>query len=189
GEAFAAAGLRIGYLPQEPQLDPAKDVRGNVEEVVAEVRALPTRFEEVSAKPGGRIEADGLEKLLDEQAGLQDRIDALNAWELGRGHGIPWEGNYSSWLEQKRERLAREEKADLARERTLARELEWVQMAPRARQAKSKARLAAYDAMLNKSFETSASALEIAIPPGPRLGDVVVEADDVRKSYGDRVLM
>src|SRR5439155_16489545 len=189
GEAFAAAGLRIGYLPQEPQLDPAKDVRGNVEEGVAEVRALLTRFEEVSAKLGEPIEADEMEKLLDEQARLQDRIDAVNAWELDRGHGIPWEGNYSSWLEQKRERLAREEKADLARERTLARELEWVQMAPRARQAKSKARLAAYDAMLNKSFETSASALQIAIPPGPRLGDVVVEADDVRKSYGDRVLM
>src|SRR5881628_530458 len=118
-------------------------------------------------------------------------LDNVAGWilELDRGHGIPWEGNYSSWLEQKRERLAREEKADLARERTLARELEWVQMAPRARQAKSKARLAAYDAMLNKSFETSASALQIAIPPGPRLGDVVVEADDVRKSYGDRVLM
>ena len=281
GEAFPAAGLKIGYLSQEPQLDPAKDVRGNVEDGVAETRALLTRFEEVSARLGEPIEADEMEKLLDEQARLQDSIDAGNAWdldrtvelamdalrvppgdmdvakisggerrrvalcrlllarpdmllldeptnhldaesvawlerylkeypgtvvaithdryfldnvagwilELDRGHGIPWEGNYSSWLEQKRERLAREEKADLARERTLARELEWVQMAPRARQAKSKARLAAYDAMLNKSFETSASALQIAIPPGPRLGDVVVEADDVRKSYGDRVLM
>jgi ATP-binding cassette ChvD family protein len=281
GEAFPAAGLKIGYLPQEPQLDPAKDVRGNVEEGVAEPRALLSRFEEVSAKLGEPIEADEMEKLLDEQARLQDSIDAANAWdldrtvelamdalrvppgdmdvtkisggerrrvalcrlllsrpdmllldeptnhldaesvawlerylkeypgtvvaithdryfldnvagwilELDRGHGIPWEGNYSSWLEQKRERLAQEEKADLSRQRTLARELEWVQMAPRARQAKSKARLQAYDAMLNESFEKRAAALEIAIPPGPRLGDVVVEADDVRKGYGDRTLI
>jgi energy-dependent translational throttle protein EttA len=281
GEAFPAAGLRIGYLPQEPQLDPSKDVRGNVEEGVAEVRALLTRFEEVSTKLGEPIEADEMEKLLDEQARLQDKIDASNAWdldrtvelamdalrvppgdmdvakisggerrrvalcrlllarpdmllldeptnhldaesvawlerflkeypgtvvaithdryfldnvagwilELDRGHGIPWEGNYTSWLEQKRDRLEQEEKTDLSRQRTLARELEWVQMAPRARQAKSKARLQAYDAMLSESFEQRASALEIAIPPGPRLGDVVVEADDVRKAYGDRVLV
>jgi energy-dependent translational throttle protein EttA len=281
GEAFPAAGLKIGHLPQEPQLDPKKDVLGNVEEGVAETRALLTRFEEVSAKLGQPIDADEMEKLLDEQARLQDSIDAANAWdldrtvelamdalrvppgdmdvtkisggerrrvalcrlllsrpdmllldeptnhldaesvawlerylkeypgtvvaithdryfldnvagwilELDRGHGIPWEGNYSSWLEQKRERLAQEEKADLSRQRTLARELEWVQMAPRARQAKSKARLQAYDAMLNESFEKRAAALEIAIPPGPRLGDVVVEADDVRKGYGDRTLI
>src|SRR5881409_3262315 len=152
-------------------------------------------------EPTNHLDAESvawLERFLKEYPGTvvaitHDRyfLDNVAGWilELDRGHGIPWEGNYSSWLEQKRERLAREEKADLARERTLARELEWVQMAPRARQAKSKARLAAYDAMLNKSFETSASALQIAIPPGPRLGDVVVEADDVRKSYGDRVLM
>src|SRR5213594_4605874 len=281
GEASPAAGLKIGFLPQEPQLDPAKDVRGNVEAGVASTRALLQRFEDISTRLGEPLADDEMEKLLEEQGRLQDQIDAANAWdldrtvelamdalrvppgdlevakisggerrrvalcqlllsrpdmllldeptnhldaesvawlerylkeypgtvvaithdryfldnvagwilELDRGHGIPWEGNYSSWLEQKRERLAREEKADLARERTLARELEWVQMAPRAGQAKSKARLAAYDAMLNKSFETSASALQIAIPPGPRLGDVVVEADDVRKSYGDRVLM
>jgi energy-dependent translational throttle protein EttA len=281
GEAFPAAGLKIGYLPQEPQLDPKKDVRGNVEEGVAEPRALLTRFEEVSAKLGEPLGDDEMEKLLDEQARLQDRIDAANAWdldrtvelamdalrvppgemavakisggerrrvalcrlllsrpdmllldeptnhldaesvawlerylkeypgtvvaithdryfldnvagwilELDRGHGIPWEGNYSSWLEQKSERLAQEEKADLSRQRTLARELEWVQMAPRARHAKSKARLQAYDAMLNDSFEKRAAALEIAIPPGPRLGDVVVEADDVRKGYGDRALI
>jgi len=281
GEAFPAAGLKIGYLSQEPQLDPKKDVRSNVEEGVAETRALLTRFEEVSAKLGEPIDADEMEKLLDEQARLQDSIDAANAWdldrtvelamdalrvppgdmdvtkisggerrrvalcrlllsrpdmllldeptnhldaesvawlerylkeypgtvvaithdryfldnvagwilELDRGHGIPWEGNYSSWLEQKGERLAQEEKADLSRQSTLARELEWVQMAPRARQAKSKARLQAYDAMLNESFEKRAAALEIAIPPGPRLGDVVVEADDVRKGYGDRALI
>src|SRR5215813_249810 len=281
GEAFPGAGLRIGYLPQEPQLDPAKDVRGNVEEGVAEVRALLTRFEEVSAKLGEPIEADEMEKLLDEQARLQDKIDASNVWdldrtvelamdalrvppgdmdvskisggerrrvalcrlllarpdmllldeptnhldaesvawlerflkeypgtvvaithdryfldnvagwilELDRGHGIPWEGNYSSWLEQKRARLAQEEKADAARQRTLARELEWVRMAPRARQAKSKARLAAYDALLSEAFEQRAQKLEIAIPNGPRLGDVVVEADHVGKAYGDRVLI
>jgi ATP-binding cassette ChvD family protein len=281
GEAFPAAGLRIGYLPQEPQLDPGKDVRGNIEEGVAETRALLTRFEEVSARLGEPLEADEMEKLLEEQARLQDKIDASNAWdldrtvemamdalrvppgdagvstisggerrrialcrlllsrpdmllldeptnhldaesvawlerflkeypgtvvavthdryfldnvagwilELDRGSGIPWEGNYTSWLEQKGERLAREEKADLARQRTLARELEWVQMAPRARQAKSKARLKNYEAMLAESSERRATAVEIAIPSGPRLGDVVVEADHVAKAYGDRVLI
>ena len=281
GEAFPAAGLRIGCLPQEPQLDAAKDVRGNIEEGVAGTRALLTRFEEVSARLGEPLEADAMEKLLEEQARLQDRIDAVNAWdldrtvevamdalrvppgdahvskisggerrrvalcqlllqrpdmllldeptnhldaesvawlerylkeypgtvvaithdryfldnvagwilELDRGHGIPWEGNYSSWLEQKRRRLEQEEKTDLARQRTLARELEWVRMAPRARQAKSKARLQAYDALLNEPFEQRAAALQIAIPPGPRLGAVVVEADHVSKAYGDRVLM
>ncbi|MBI4245925.1 MAG: energy-dependent translational throttle protein EttA [Candidatus Rokubacteria bacterium] len=281
GEAFPAEGLRIGYLPQEPQLDPDKDVRGNVEDGVAETRALLTRFEEVSAKLGEPLADDEMEKLLEEQARLQDKIDASNAWdldhtvelamdalrvppgdtdvmkisggerrrvalcrlllqrpdmllldeptnhldaesvawlerflkeypgtvvavthdryfldnvagwilELDRGHGIPWEGNYSSWLDQKQQRLAQEEKTDLARQRTLARELEWVQMAPRARQAKSKARLGAYEAMLSESFEKRAEKLEIAIPPGPRLGDVVVEADGVVKGYGDRALI
>jgi len=152
-------------------------------------------------EPTNHLDAESvawLERFLKEYPGTvvaitHDRyfLDNVAGWilELDRGHGIPWEGNYSSWLEQKRERLEREEKADLARERTLARELEWVQMAPRARQAKSKARLQAYDAMLAESFEKRASALEIAIPPGPRLGDFVVEAADVRKSYGDRVLV
>jgi ATP-binding cassette ChvD family protein len=118
-------------------------------------------------------------------------LDNVAKWilELDRGAGIPWEGNYSSWLAQKAARLAQEEKADDARERTLARELEWVQMSPRARQAKSKARLQAYDALLNESFEKRAQHLEIAIPPGPRLGDIVVEADKVKKAYGDRVLI
>jgi len=281
GEAFAADGLRVGFLPQEPQLDATKDARGNVEEGVGETRALLRRFEEISAHLGEPLDADEMEKLLDEQSRLQDLIDAAGAWdldrtidiamdalrcppgeaevatlsggeirrvalcrlllskpdmllldeptnhldaesvawlerylkeypgtvvaithdryfldnvagwilELDRGHGIPWEGNYSSWLEQKGQRLEQEEKADLSRQRTLARELEWVQMAPRARQAKSKARLQAYDAMLNESFEKRATALEIAIPPGPRLGDIVVEADDVRKAYGDRGLI
>jgi energy-dependent translational throttle protein EttA len=281
GEAFAADGLRIGYLPQEPQLDPKKDVRGNVEEGVAETRALLTRFEAVSNKLGEPLDGDEMEKLLDEQARLQDRIDASNAWdldrtvelamdalrvppgdadvatisggerrrvalcrlllarpdmllideptnhldaesvawlerfldeypgtvvaithdryfldnvakwilELDRGAGIPWEGNYTSWLEQKEQRLAQEEKADAARQRTLSRELEWVQMSPRARQAKSKARLAAYDALLQEANEKRADSLEISIPPGPRLGDVVVEADHLVKAYGDRVLI
>jgi sulfate-transporting ATPase len=281
GEAFPAEGLRIGHLPQEPTLDEAKDVRGNVEEGVAETRALMARFEEVSARLGEDLTPEAMEKLLDEQARLQDRIDAVNGWdldrtvemamdalrvppgdtpvatlsggerrrtalcrlllqrpdmllldeptnhldaesvawlerflkeypgtvvavthdryfldnvagwilELDRGHGIPWEGNYSSWLEQKRERLAREEKADEARQRTLARELEWVRMAPRARQAKSKARLSAYEALLAESSERRSGPLEIAIPPGPRLGEVVVTAEHVTKAYGDRVLM
>src|SRR3989440_1147624 len=281
GEAFAADGLRIGYLPQEPQLDPTKNVRGNVEEGVAETRAILTRFEEVSAKLGEPLSDTEMEKLLEEQARLQDRIDAANAWdldrtvemamdalrvppgdadvatisggerrrvalcrlllarpdmllldeptnhldaesvawlerfldeypgtvvaithdryfldnvakwilELDRGHGIPWEGNYTSWLEQKEQRLKQEEKTDAARQRTLARELEWVQMSPRARQAKSKARLAAYDALLQESNEKRAETLEISIPPGPRLGDLVVEADHVGKGYGDRVLI
>jgi sulfate-transporting ATPase len=281
GEAFAADGLRIGYLPQEPQLDLDQDVRGNVEDGVAETRALLGRFEEVSTRLGEPLDGDEMEKLLDEQARLQDRIDASNAWdldrtvelamdalrvppgdadvskisggerrrvalcrlllsrpdmllldeptnhldaesvawlerfldeypgtvvaithdryfldnvakwilELDRGHGIPWEGNYSSWLQQKERRLAQEEKADAARRRTLARELEWVQMSPRARQAKSKARLAAYDALLQEAGEKRAETVEISIPPGPRLGDVVVEADHVAKAYGDRVLI
>src|SRR5213080_3098497 len=243
GEAFPAEGLRIGHLPQEPQLDPAKDVRGNIEEGVAGTRALLTRFEAVSARLGEPLEADEMEKLLEEQGRLQDRIDAANAWdldrtielamdalrvppgemdvakisggerrrvalcrlllsrpdmllldeptnhldaesvawlegflkdyagtvvaithdryfldnvarwilELDRGHGIPWEGNYSSWLEQKRQRLAHEEKADKARQRTLERELEWIHMSPRARQAKGKARLTSYEALLTEA--------------------------------------
>src|SRR6266851_2757237 len=281
GEAWPADGVRAGFLPQEPRLDPAKDVRGNVEDGVAEVRGLLTRFDEINAKLGEPLDDDEMEKVLAEQGRVQDAIEAANGWdldrtveiamdalrcppgdaavgtlsggevrrvalcrlllqkpdlllldeptnhldaesvawleqflkeypgtvvaithdryfldnvagwilELDRGAGIPWEGNYTSWLEQKRERLAQEEKADLSRQRTLARELEWVKMAPRARQAKSKARLQAYDAMLNESFEQRAAALEIAIPPGARLGDVVVEADHVSKAYGDRVLI
>jgi energy-dependent translational throttle protein EttA len=281
GEAFPADGLRRGFLPQEPVLDAAKDVRGNVESGVAETRALLTRFEEVSVRLGESLTDAEMEKLLDEQSRLQDKIDAANAWdldrtvemamdalrvppgdadvakisggerrrvalcrlllarpdmllldeptnhldaesvawlerflkeypgtvvavthdryfldnvagwilELDRGHGIPWEGNYSSWLDQKQERLAREEKADLARQRTLQRELEWVRMSPRARQAKSKARLQAYEAMVDAPFAERADTLEVAIPPGPRLGDLVVEADHLSKGYGDRVLI
>jgi sulfate-transporting ATPase len=281
GEARPRPGIRIGYLPQEPQLDPGKDVRGNVMEGVREQQALLDQFNEISAKFAEPMDDDEMNRLLEKQGNLQDRIDALGLWELDhkidlamdalrlppgdadvtrlsggerrrvalcrllleqpdmllldeptnhldaesvawlerfladfkgtvvaithdryfldnvakwileldRGHGIPWEGNYSSWLEQKERRLAQEEKADAARQRTLARELEWVQMSPRARQAKSKARLAAYDALLQEAGEKRAEAVEISIPPGPRLGDVVVEADHVAKAYGDRVLI
>src|SRR2546430_2144185 len=253
GEAFPAEGLRIGYLQQEPQLDPGKDVRGNIEEGVAGTRALLTRFEEVSARLGEPLEADEIEKLLAEQARLQDAIDAANAWdldrtvelamdalrvppgdtdvrrisggerrrvalcrlllqrpdlllldeptnhldaesvawlerflkeypgtvvavthdryfldnvagwilELDRGEGIPWQGNYSSWLDQKQSRLAREEKAASARQRTLARELEWVRMAPRARHAKSKARVNAYEQLLAEELEKLPETVEI----------------------------
>src|SRR5436309_3428680 len=283
GDAFPAAGLRIGYLPQEPQLDPAKDVRANVEEGVAEVRALLTRFEEVSTRLGKPVEADEMEKLLDEQARLQDKIDAANAWDLDRtvelamdalrvppgdmevaklsggerrrvalcklllskpdlllldeptnhldaesvawlertlrdypgtvvaithdryfldnvarwileldhGKGMPFEGNYSSWLEQKQERLRREEKSESARSRTLERELEWVRMAPKARQAKGKARLAAYEKLLAdaKASDGRTDRLEIMIPAGERLGDVVIETAQLNKGYGDKLLI
>src|SRR5712692_2756593 len=281
GEARAQAGIKVGYLPQEPLLDEAKTVREVVGEGVGDVQGLIDRFNAISDRFAEPMSDDEMNKALEEQAKMQDKIDAVGGWELerkleiaadslrlppwdavvgklsggekrrvalcrlllskpdmllldeptnhldaesvawlehfleeypstviavthdryfldnvaewilelDRGHGIPWEGNYSSWLEQKGQRLEQEEKADLSRQRTLARELEWVQMAPRARQAKSKARLEAYDAMLNESFEKRATALEIAIPPGPRLGDIVVEADDVRKAYGDRGLI
>src|SRR2546421_9913510 len=281
GEAFPAEGLRIGYLQQEPQLDPGKDVRGNIEEGVAGTRALLTRFEEVSARLGEPLEADEIEKLLAEQARLQDAIDAADAWdldrtvelamdalrvppgdmdvtkisggerrrvalcrlllarpdmllldeptnhldaesvawlerflkeypgtvvaithdryfldnvagwilELDRGHGIPFQGNYSSWLEQKQARLAVEEKQESARRRTLQRELEWVRMAPRARHAKSRARVTAYEQLLADEAGVRLDTVEIHIPAGPRLGDVVVEAAGLRKGYGDRLLI
>src|SRR5216684_2237319 len=281
GEARAQAGIKVGYLPQEPLLDDAKTVREVVGEGVGDVQGLIDRFNAISDRFAEPMSDDEMNKALEEQAKMQDKIDAVGGWELerkleiaadslrlppwdavvgklsggekrrvalcrlllskpdmllldeptnhldaesvawlehfleeypstviavthdryfldnvaewilelDRGHGIPWEGNYSSWLEQKHQRLEHEEKRDAARERTLARELEWVRMAPRARQAKSKARLQAYDALLNESFERQAAALEIAIPPGPRLGDVVVEADHLTKAYGDRVLI
>jgi ATP-binding cassette ChvD family protein len=281
GEARPAEGIRVGFLPQEPRLDASKDVLGNVEEGVAETRALLRRFEEVSAKFAEPLADDEMAALLDEQAKLQDKIDAAGAWELDRtldlamdalrvppgdaevktlsggerrrvalcrlllqkpdlllldeptnhldaesvawlehflqqypgtvvavthdryfldnaagwileldrGRGIPWQGNYSSWLEQKSQRLAVEEKQASARRRTLERELEWVRMAPRARQAKSKARIKAYEALAAEQESHVSEGVEIVIPPGPRLGDVVVEAQNLRKGYGDRLLI
>ena len=281
GEARPADGIRIGYLPQEPRLDPTKDVRGNVEDGVAEVRGLLTRFDEINARLGEPIDGDEMEKLLEEQARVQDAIEVANGWELDRtveiamdalrvppgdadvgtlsggevrrvalcrlllqkpdmllldeptnhldaesvawlerylkeypgtvvaithdryfldnvagwileldrGAGIPWEGNYSSWLEQKQQRLAQEEKQDKARQRTLERELEWVRMSPRARQAKSKARLASYEELLAEDRREREGTAEIIIPTGPRLGDLVVQAEKLSKGYGDRLLI
>jgi sulfate-transporting ATPase len=280
GEAFPAKGIRVGFLPQEPRLDPKKTVLGNVEEGVAETRALLDRFNAISDRLGEPLEGDEMERLLEEQAKVQDQIDHANAWELDRtleiamdalrcpppdadvtaisggerrrvalcrlllqrpdlllldeptnhldaesvawlerflkdypgtvvavthdryfldnaagwileldrGAGIPWEGNYSSWLDQKQTRLVQEEKAAGARQRTLARELEWVRMAPRARQAKSKARVNAYEQLLAQEMDKLPETVEIYIPPGPRLGGVVVEADRLRKGYGDLLL-
>ena len=281
GEVWRAPDLRIGYLPQEPELDPTRDVRGNVEDGVAETRALLTRFDEINARLGEPLDGDEMERILEEQARVQDAIEAANGWdldrtveiamdalrvpagdadvttisggerrrvalcrlllskpdvllldeptnhldaesvawlerflkeypgtvvaithdryfldnvagwilELDRGAGIPWEGNYSSWLEQKKERLAVEEKQESARQRTLERELEWVRMAPRARHAKSKARIEAYETLLAEGAVEREGAAEIVIPNGPRLGDVVVQADKLVKGYGDRLLI
>jgi ATP-binding cassette ChvD family protein len=281
GEARATPGVRVGHMAQEPELDPSKDVLGNVEEGVAETRKLLQRFEEVSDKFSEPLEDDEMNALLEEQARLQDQIDAVDAWELDRtlevamdalrlppgdtdvtqlsggerrrvalcrlllqkpdlllldeptnhldtesvawlerflqeypgtvvaithdryfldnvaewileldrGRGIPWKGNYSSWLEQKERRLGVEEKQSSARRRTLQRELEWVRMAPRARQAKSKARIKAYDNLVADEQQRIPESVEIAIPPGKRLGEVVVEADQLRKGYGDQLLI
>ncbi|HST63436.1 MAG TPA: ATP-binding cassette domain-containing protein, partial [Longimicrobium sp.] len=280
GEAWAAEGTRIGYLSQEPELDPALDVRGNVEEAVRAQRDLLRRFDEVNAKFGEVSDDDEMNKLLEEQAKIQDAIDAADLWELDRkieiamealrlpppdarvenlsggerrrvalckvlleepdmllldeptnhldaesvawlehhlaefkgtivaithdryfldnvaewileldrGEGIPWKGNYSSWLEQKQERLRREEKQSSARSRSLERELEWVRMAPRARQSKSKARLTSYEQMLDADQREKVTTAEIIIPAGPRLGDEVVVADKVAKAFGDKLL-
>ena len=282
GEAFPAQGLSVGYLPQEPRLDPSKTVSGNVNEGVGDMRALLRRYDEIAsdlASSGpGSIE---MEEALEEQGELQTRIDALGAWdldsrvqmamdalrlppgsadvttlsggerrrvalcrllllspdlllldeptnhldaesvawlerfladysgtvvavthdryfldnvagwilELDRGAGIPWEGNYSSWLAQKQQRLDVEAKHEAKRRRTLQRELEWIRMAPRARQAKGKARLNAYERLLTEDSAQKIDAVEIYVPPGPRLGDVVVEATDLIKGYGDRALI
>ena len=281
GEAWPAKGIRVGYLPQEPELDPAKDVQGNVLEGVAETLALLRRYEEGNERFGEEMTDDEMEALIAGQAELQERIDAANAWdpertveiamdalrcppgdanvstlsggerrrvalcrlllsnpdmllldeptnhldaesvawlerflddfpgtvvaithdryfldnvagwilELDRGHGIPWKGNYSSWLEQKQQRLAQEGRAEAARQRTLRHELEWIRQSPRARQAKSRARIKAYETMANESRDRAPDAAQIAIPPGPRLGDLVVEAVGLRKAYGDKLLI
>ena len=281
GEAFPADGISVGFLPQEPRLDPTKDVLGNVSEGVAETKALLDRYDELNMKLGEDLSPEEMDKVLQEQGRLQDRIDAVNAWdidaqlelamdalrcpppdadvttlsggerrrvalcrlllkspdlllldeptnhldaesvawlerflkeykgtvvavthdryfldnvaewilELDRGSGIPWKGNYSSWLEQKQQRLAQEEKSETKRQKTLQRELEWIRMAPRARQAKGKARLNAYEQLLNEDTAQKLEQVEIYIPPGPRLGDVVVEARGLRKAYGDLLLI
>src|SRR5213594_2743426 len=280
GEAFPADGISIGFLHQEPRLDPAKTVLGNVEEGVAATKALLSRYDEVNARLGEDLSPDEMERVLDEQGRLQDKIDASNAWdldsrlelamdalrlpppdaevtrlsggerrrvalcrlllrspdlllldeptnhldaesvawlerflkeykgtvvavthdryfldnaaewilELDRGSGIPWKGNYSSWLDQKQQRLALEEKAETKRQKTLARELEWIRMSPRARQSKGKARLNAYEQLLNADTAQKIEQVEIYIPPGPRLGDIVVESRNLRKAYGDLLL-
>src|SRR5215471_14107930 len=281
GEAFPADGISVGFLHQEPRLDPTKTVLGNVEEGVAATKALLTRYDDLNAKLGEDLSPEEMDKVLEEQARIQDRIDAANAWdldsrlelamdslrlpppdadvsrlsggerrrvalcrlllqspdlllldeptnhldtesvawleqflkdypgtvmavthdryfldnvagwilELDRGHGIPWEGNYSSWLDQKQSRLAQEEKSETKRQKTLERELEWIRMSPRARQAKGKARLNAYEDLLKEETAKKIEQVEIYIPPGPRLGDVVVEARNLKKGYGDTVLM
>jgi len=281
GEARPAKGIRVGFLPQEPVLDPTKDVLGNIEEGVADTRALLHRFNEINLKLGESLSPEEMERVLEEQGRVMAEIEAKNAWELDRtveiamdalrvppgdtkvetlsggerrrvalcrlllqqpdlllldeptnhldaesvawlerflkeypgtvvavthdryfldnvagwileldrGAGIPWEGNYSSWLDQKQERLALEEKAESARQRTLKRELEWIRMSPRARQAKSKARVTAYESLLQQEMEKRQDIAEISIPPGPRLGHLVVEAKNLSKGYGDRMLI
>jgi ATP-binding cassette ChvD family protein len=283
GEAFASEGTRVGFLPQEPQLDPGKNVRQHVEEAVAPLRALLDRYEELSGRLGDDMSEAEMDKLLAEQGRVQDQIEAAGAWELDRtleiamdalrlppgdadvttlsggerrrvalcrvlleqpdlllldeptnhldaesvawlerhlqeykgtvvavthdryfldnvagwileldrGAGIPWQGNYSSWLDQKQGRLGQEEKEISARRRTLQRELEWIRMAPRARQAKGKARLTHYEELLaeEQAAERREGPVEITVPPGPRLGDLVIEAHALAKGYGDNLLM
>ena len=280
GEAWPADGISVGMLHQEPKLDPAKTVLGNVEEGVASIKALLDRYDELNMKLGEDLSPEEMDKVMEEQGRCQDRIDATNAWEidsqlelamdalrcpppdadvstlsggerrrvalcrlllqspdlllldeptnhldaesvawlerflkeykgtvvavthdryfldnaaewileLDRGEGIPWKGNYSSWLEQKQERLVKEEKTEGKRQKTLQRELEWIRMAPRARQAKGKARLTAYEQLLNEDTTQKIDQVEIYIPPGPRLGDIVVEARGLKKAYGDQLL-
>src|SRR5437868_4291556 len=280
GEAWAAEGVRVGYLPQEPALDPTKDVFGNVIEGLAETKALLDRFEAVSARFAEDLSEAEMDALIAEQGELQEKIEQAGAWdldrtveiamdalrcppgdaevanlsggerrrvalcrlllqrpdlllldeptnhldaesvawlqrfledypgtvvtvthdryfldevagwilELDRGRGIPYQGNYSGWLDQKQQRLEQEGRQEAARRRTLARELDWVRQSPRARQAKSKARLTAYEALVAQSKEKAPDTAQIVLPPGPRLGDLVIEAQDVAKGYGDRLL-
>ena len=281
GEARAQPGIKIGYLPQEPELNLAKDVRGNVEEGVAETKALVDRFNEISEKFAEPMSDDEMNALLEEQGKLQDAIEAAGAWELDRkleiaadalrlppwdadvsklsggekrrvalcrlllsqpdmllldeptnhldaesvawlerfldeypstviavthdryfldnvagwileldrGHGIPWEGNYSSWLEQKENRLANEEATEKARRKAMQAELEWVRSNPKGRHAKSKARLRQFEEISSSNYQKRNETNEIYIPPGPRLGDVVIEVENLRKGFGDKLLI
>jgi ATP-binding cassette ChvD family protein len=281
GEARPQPGINIGYLPQEPELDPSKDVRGNVEEGVAETKALLDRFNEISEKFAEPMDDEQMNTLLEEQGKLQDGIDSAGGWELDRkldiaadalrlppwdadvsklsggekrrvalcrlllsapdmllldeptnhldaesvawlerfleeypgtviavthdryfldnvagwileldrGHGIPWEGNYSSWLEQKEQRLAQEESGEKARRKAMQSELEWVRQNPKGRHAKSKARLKQFAELSSEKYQKRNETNEIYIPPGPRLGDHVLEVTDVRKAFGDKLLM
>jgi ATP-binding cassette ChvD family protein len=281
GEARPQPGINIGYLPQEPELDPKKDVRGNVEEGVAETKALLDRFNEISMAFAEPMDDDQMNALLEEQGKLQDAIESAGAWELDRkldvaadalrlppwdaevtklsggekrrvalcrlllsepdmllldeptnhldaesvawlerflegypgtviavthdryfldnvagwileldrGHGIPWEGNYSSWLEQKQNRLQQEDASEKARQKAMQSELEWVRSNPKGRQAKSKARLRQFEEISSQDYQKRNETNEIYIPPGPRLGDVVIEATDLNKAFGDKLLM
>lgn len=281
GEAWSAEGARVGYLPQEPELDASKDALGNVMEGVAETKALLDRFEAVSAKFAEALDDDEMNAVIAEQAEIQEKIDALDAWdldskvemamgalrcpagdadvtklsggekrrvalcqlllkkpdlllldeptnhldaesvawleqylreypgavilvthdryfldnvtgwilELDRGQGIPYQGNYSSWLEQKQQRLAKEGDKEAARQKTLARELDWIKSSPKARQAKSKARIKAYEELLAESGQAQDGTAQITIPAGPRLGDIVIEAEGLTKAFDDRLLI
>ncbi len=280
GEARPQSGIRVGYLPQEPQLDSCKDVRGNVEEGISEVKSLLNRFDEVSGRFAEPLDDGEMGKLLEEQAKLQDAIEAADAWEidrkleiaadalrlppwdsevdhlsggerrrvalcrlllsapdmllldeptnhldaesvawlerflheyagtvvavthdryfldnvagwileLDRGEGIPWKGNYSSWLEQKEQRLAQERREESAHRRAIKAELEWVKANPKGRRAKGKARLSRFEELASREFQKRSETKQLYIPPGPRLGDLVVEAVAIGKRYGDRVL-
>ncbi len=281
GEAWAADGVKVGYLSQEPQLDPNKDVIGNVMEGVGETKALLDRYDAIAARFAEELSDDEMTALIAEQGELQEAIDHLNAWdlqrnveiamdalrcppadadvsklsggerrrvalcrlllshpdmllldeptnhldaesvgwlekfledytgtvvivthdryfldnvtgwilELERGHGIPFEGNYTGWLEQKGQRLAQEEKEESARQREIKEELEWVRASPRARQAKNKARITAFENLVAEAAEKQAGSAQIVIPPGPRLGTLVFEAEHLTKGFGDRLLI
>ena len=280
GEAWAADGARIGYLPQEPELDPTKTVAGNAMEGVGEIKSLVDKFNEVSAKFAEPMTDDEMNTLLEEQGNLQEKIDAVNGWEidrtvemamdalrcppgdsdvtklsggekrrvalcrlllqkpdlllldeptnhldaesvawleqhlheypgcvvaithdryfldnvagwileLDRGHGIPYEGNYSSWLEQKQKRLQQDEKQEQARQKTLSNELDWIRQSPRARQAKSKARITAFEKLRSEADNKNPDTSQIIIPQGPRLGDLVIEADELSKGFNEQLL-
>ncbi|MDP4797097.1 MAG: energy-dependent translational throttle protein EttA, partial [Rhodospirillales bacterium] len=281
GEAWAAKGVNVGYLEQEPHLDPSKNVFDNITAGMGGVKVLLDRFNEVSAKFAEPMDDDEMNAVIAEQAELQEQIDAVNGWdldrtieiamdalrcpaadsgveklsggerrrvalcrlllqkpemllldeptnhldaesvawlqryladyegtvvmvthdryfldnvtgwilEIDRGRGIPYEGNYSSWLEQKQKRLAQEEREESARQRTLSEELEWIRQSPRARQAKSKARITAYEDLLARSQDIAPGSAQIVIPPAPRLGGLVIEAENLGKSYGDQQLV